>query len=234
MKGTITYKWDVTKEVDQWGFPTNYTEIGTESIVNIPIPDDVETYWARLTITNTIGTGDNTKYKNSYVEITFNVTPENTGKGTISGNIVSYGANDPVSIQLIKDGMSEATYETVIIRGTQSGNFYTSGYSFRYIPVGTYTMRVLKKGHVPFEYIITIGEGTTVQNVQIWLYGDVDRDGKISITDVTEIQKFVAGLVEFTDEQKEIAKVTGNNNITITDATEIQKFVAGIIDSFGK
>ena len=234
VKGTITYKWDVTKEVDQWGFPTNYTEIGTESIVNIPIPDDVETYWARLTITNTIGTGDNTKYKNSYVEITFNVTPENTGKGTISGNIVSYGANDPVSIQLIKDGMSEATYETVIIRGTQSGNFYTSGYSFRYIPVGTYTMRVLKKGHVPFEYIITIGEGTTVQNVQLWLYGDVDRDGKISITDATEIQKFVAGLVEFTDEQKEIAKVTGNNNITITDATEIQKFVAGIIDSFGK
>lgn len=72
--GQIRYHWQVTQETDDWGFPINYYTVGTGSIQDISIPAGVKTYWAKLTITNTIGTGSNQKEKNSYVGITFHVS----------------------------------------------------------------------------------------------------------------------------------------------------------------
>lgn len=72
--GQIRYQWQVTQETDKWGSPTNYYTVGTSPIQDISIPAGVKTYWARLTITNTIGTGDNIKEKSSYVGITFHVS----------------------------------------------------------------------------------------------------------------------------------------------------------------
>ena len=107
--GTITYKWEATTEVDQWGFPTKYTELGTDPIINFSIPEGVETYWGKLTITNTIGTGDNVESKSSYVEITFHV--DQPGVGTaVSGSVVSYGEDDPVTVQLINSSAYQGRY----------------------------------------------------------------------------------------------------------------------------
>lgn len=56
--------------------------------------------------------------------------------------------------------------------------------------------------------------------------GDVDRDGFVSINDVTAIQRHLAELEELSDLQKSAADVNGDGIIDISDATNIQLFLA--------
>ncbi len=59
------------------------------------------------------------------------------------------------------------------------------------------------------------------------LFGDVDMDGRIIISDATTIQKIVAGMISLKDDDKAIADVNGDNSVTISDATCIQYYLAG-------
>lgn len=62
--------------------------------------------------------------------------------------------------------------------------------------------------------------------------GDVNMDGDITVIDATEVQKYVAHSVAFTNDQFTAADVDHDNTITVKDATTIQKFVANIISNF--
>ncbi len=59
--------------------------------------------------------------------------------------------------------------------------------------------------------------------------GDVNCDSKVNIKDVTAIQKFLAKLIDFTDEVKMLADYNGDGIINIKDATTIQKKLANLI-----
>lgn len=322
--GQIRYHWQVTGETDEWGFPTNYYTVGTGPIQDISIPAGVKTYWARLTITNTIGTGDNIKEKSSYVGITFhvstpatdltlnkntltldvdetetliatvephdstdtvtwsssnpavatvdsnglvtakapgtaaitakagdyyldicNVTVRGSGasEASVSGSVVSYGENGPVTIQLIEQGQSEPAYETIVSGGTQSGNKFTASYSFSDVPSGTYTMKVIKSKHVTREYTITVGAEAVVKDVTIWLYGDVTGDGIVSMVDATQIDRKYNGKTSVfgsADADTEayrliVANVyAADGTINATDSAQIKRFFNGkssIIDT---
>jgi len=61
--------------------------------------------------------------------------------------------------------------------------------------------------------------------------GDADRDGEISIADVTYVQERVAGIITDTSENV-YADVNGNGKIDIRDGTLIQMYLAKIIDKF--
>jgi hypothetical protein len=65
------------------------------------------------------------------------------------------------------------------------------------------------------------------------LLGDVNSDGVLDIQDATEIQKYIAQLATFTDEQIKVADVNADNDITIEDATQIQKYLANLITELG-
>ena len=65
-----------------------------------------------------------------------------------------------------------------------------------------------------------------------YLLGDVNGDGKISVLDATLIQKYIAGLVTFSDTQKAAADVNGDGSVSVLDATLIQKYIAGLISNF--
>ena len=58
------------------------------------------------------------------------------------------------------------------------------------------------------------------------MLGDTDLDGNISISDVTAIQRHLAELARFTDEQLVLADTNGDGIINITDATHLQKYLA--------
>lgn len=60
--------------------------------------------------------------------------------------------------------------------------------------------------------------------------GDVNNDGKISILDVTDIQKYIAGLTDFTDNQVKAANTFEDDRIDINDVTELQRYIAGYED----
>ena len=64
------------------------------------------------------------------------------------------------------------------------------------------------------------------------LYGDVDLDGTIAVTDATAIQRHVAKVTTLSAEQLKAAAVSGNANITVMDATYIQQHVAKLISKF--
>lgn len=62
--------------------------------------------------------------------------------------------------------------------------------------------------------------------------GDVNMDGDITVVDATEVQKYVAQLVAFTNDQFTAADVDHDSTITVKDATTIQKFVVKLISNF--
>lgn len=71
---------------------------------------------------------------------------------------------------------------------------------------------------------------STVTNVV--RYGDITEDGNVSDADVTEIQRYIANIVDFSAEQFIAADVTGDGVINTFDTTAVQRYIAGIITSF--
>ena len=57
--------------------------------------------------------------------------------------------------------------------------------------------------------------------------GDVDNDGNLSIADATLIQRFVAHIDEFSEEQEKCADIDNNSAVTIFDATKVQIYLVG-------
>ena len=64
----------------------------------------------------------------------------------------------------------------------------------------------------------------------IGLIGDVDLSGKVNIKDASNIQKYMAKLMTFSEKNKALADTDVSGKINIKDATAIQKYVAKIID----
>lgn len=61
--------------------------------------------------------------------------------------------------------------------------------------------------------------------------GDVNGDGKVTVDDVTTIQKYIADAVKFDDAQITVADVNNDGKVNIDDVTMIQKFIADMIPS---
>ncbi len=62
--------------------------------------------------------------------------------------------------------------------------------------------------------------------VKPYIIGDADLSDKVTISDATAIQKYVAQLIDFNNDQKFLANVDATGGITIKDATAIQKYLA--------
>jgi subtilisin family serine protease len=87
-------------------------------------------------------------------------------------------------------------------------------------------------GKVKFWPVLDPNDGSTV-NV---FYGDVNRNREITggdaTGDATMVSQYVVGLIEFDEDQKVRADVTGNGRITGGDAAVISQYVVGMIDHF--
>ena len=60
----------------------------------------------------------------------------------------------------------------------------------------------------------------------VYLMGDVDLDGKVTVLDATGIQRYLAGLTQLSGLGEELAKVGGK--LSILSATGIQRWLAGL------
>ena len=72
-------------------------------------------------------------------------------------------------------------------------------------------------------------ESSTVSEYDL---GDVNLDDKITVEDVTLLQKYLVKLAGLSQEQKTLADVDKNNKVNIFDATHIQRYLASIITEF--
>lgn len=60
--------------------------------------------------------------------------------------------------------------------------------------------------------------------------GDLNSDGRLSIGDATDIQKYLVNLKMFDENQQKLADVDGDGRITISDATRIMHILSGLSD----
>ena len=101
----------------------------------------------------------------------------------LRGQVVSFLDDSDVTVALFADGSAQTQYTTTVPAGEKSGGKYTAVYDIPEVSAGTYTMKVMKNNHVTREYTVIVGTVPVVQDVEIWLLGDVNGDGTINVKD---------------------------------------------------
>lgn len=149
---------------------------------------------------------------------------------SVSGTIKSYGsASEAVTVTLLQ-GTSEVATKT--LTGASGSAPYSQNYSFPAVPAGDYTLKVEKKGHAPWTESITVDSAAIAKDVTVYLWGDVNRDGKVTAADAQEIQRNAAKLSSAYDTEPNKsywilrADVNRDGKITAADAQEIQRNAA--------
>ena len=134
----------------------------------------------------------------------------------VSGTVTSFNdANSDITLQLIPQGLTEPAYETIV-----KGN--TANYSFADVASGTYTLKVSKANHITSEYTVVVGNSSVLQNVEIYLKGDLNGDGSINITDLFALKSC---LTLGTNNPR--ADLNGDGNINITDLFMLKQILVG-------
>lgn len=149
---------------------------------------------------------------------------------SVSGTIKSYGsASEAVTVTLLQ-GTSEVATKT--LTGASGSVPYSQNYSFPAVPAGDYTLKVEKKGHAPWTEEITVDSTAIAKDVTVYLWGDVNRDGKVTAADAQEIQRNAAKLSSAYDTEPNKsywilrADVNRDGKVTAADAQEIQRNAA--------
>lgn len=153
---------------------------------------------------------------------TAEITIQNVAK--ISGTVISYGKKtDAVKVELLND-KEQIVKEMVLEDGKNV-------YAFD-VEQGNYVIRVSKTKHCTREYVISMMDlKDKVQDVEICLYGDVNKDGKVNAVDVRGILKYYNGknsaITDTDTYSKNRADVTGDGKINAVDVREILKYYNG-------
>ena len=79
---------------------------------------------------------------------------------------------------------------------------------------------------------VTKGEYTATYQVEVfktnpYSSGDTNLDGKLDVNDVTNLQKYLAKLFDFSSGQIGVSDTNADGVVNIKDATKIQKMIAG-------
>lgn len=138
---------------------------------------------------------------------------------TVSGTVKSYGGEtENVTVTLTPEN---GTPMTTVVTGN------SAAYKFENVPAGTYTLKVEKKGHAPWTESITVGSTAVAKDVTVYLWGDVNRDGKVNGTDALWIRQSSAGGRTLDAYQKVLADLNRDGKVNGTDALWIRQISAG-------
>ena len=139
---------------------------------------------------------------------------------TVSGTIRSYGsASESITVTLVPIGGSPLVKSV-------TGSSVT--YSFTGVSAGNYTLKVEKKGHAPWTESITVSNQNIYgKDVTVYLWGDVNRDGKVNGTDALWVRQSSAGGRTLDAYQKVLADLNRDGKVNGTDALWIRQISAG-------
>lgn len=166
------------------------------------------------------------------------VVPEGV---SVSGTVKSWNATDDALYYLYPSTMEDAnikaewksggyTGTACTSKGTPaaSGNQFAQTFQFDTVAEGDYKLAIFKPGkYVPKIVPITVGSTDhDCGQLKLWLYGDVNYDGKVKSGDATQILKYVALKKTLTAEELLAADVNDDGKVKSGDATQILKYVA--------
>ena len=147
-------------------------------------------------------------------------SPTSVSGLTVSGTIRSYGsASESITVTLIPIGGSPLV---------KSVSGISVNYSFTGVSAGNYTLKVQKKGHAPWTESITVSNQNIYgKDVTVYLWGDVNRDGKVNGTDALWVRQSSAGGRTLDAYQKVLADLNRDGKVNGTDALWIRQISAG-------
>ena len=178
---------------------------------------------------------------------------------SVSGTAVSWNNTNDALYYLYPSTMEDAAIKAEWKSGKYTGTACTSKgtptasdkqfaqtFSFDTVAAGNYKLAIFKPDrYVPKIVPITVGTTDyTCGQLKLWLYGDVNYDGKVSIIDAVQIQMYKAGKTSvFTDgsgqdiaDRMVAANVTevtvGDTIVNVLDAVQIQLYKAGKSSAF--
>lgn len=211
----------------------SYTYDGTAKIPTVTVKNDTATLAKDIDYTvkysNNINAGTATvtvigigNYTDTLTKpFIINKAPQ-TVNATISSNTIDIGGTSEITASgygTISYTSSNTNVATVNNSGIVTG-----------INAGTATIAVTATGNNNYN---EASQTFTVLVKSAHVLGDVNGDGVISIADATTLQKYLANIVDFDDEQFAVADTNGDGSVSIADATQIQKYLANIIPSLG-
>ena len=149
-----------------------------------------------------------------------------------TSNVISEIATDPTEVSsLASEPESDIFTTEVVPDSTESSSATQIAITITDASSESITSDVTEASTEISSTTATIPTDTTSTPDEL-LVGDADKDSKISIKDVTIIQKYLAKLITFDDKQLKSSDTTFDNKVTISDATTIQKFIAQLIEKF--
>ena len=197
--------------------------------VNADVTTSGNTATASVTFNGTSYTDTKTLVTN------YNITYVLNGGTNASGNPSTYADNDGVS------SFAAPTREHYTFGGWYD-NENCTGTPVTSIPAGSSGDKTLYAKWTINSYTVTWknSDGSTLKTEQVnygaycgkelpvavKLYGDATLDGSVTISDVTEIQRYLAELADFSDKQLLLADTNGDGTVDISDATHLQRYLA--------
>ncbi len=139
---------------------------------------------------------------------------------TVSGTIKSYGGEtENVTVTLTPEN---GTPMTTVVTGN------SAAYKFENVSAGTYTLKVMKKGHAAWDEMVTVTDSDiTSKNITVYLFGDVSKDGKVNTTDINLIRLSILGRKTFDSYESKLANVNKDTTINTTDINFIRLAILG-------
>ncbi len=146
------------------------------------------------------------------------------------GADVSSGQAPNTEIQLMAEPYN---YE-----GDVQYNFSVNGESIQNSSSSTAKWTPAQTGNYTISVTATDSKGSTCTETRTFevkdllsgrVLGDVDGNGRVDVSDATNIQKYATKAIKFDSVQLLCADVNNDNEVNIKDATYIQKKIAGLI-----
>ena len=166
---------------------------------------------------------------------------------SVSGTAVSWNDKDNAEYYLYPTTMSDADIRAQWKKGgAVTGYTYTGtggtisdvtvdgkamksqSFSFSTVPAGDYKLVIFKaEKYVPKIVPITVDSTDhDCGQLKLWLYGDVNYDGKVKAGDATQILKYTSYKRTFSEEEMLAADVNNDGKIKAGDATQILKYTS--------
>lgn len=148
-------------------------------------------------------------------------------------NVVSFTVKPKINTRIMNNKsvvfnwdevLKAKSYNLEIINKSNNGviskNNLTENSFIIFLDSGKYSVRIISDNNV-------VSDSMDFEiEYKDQLIGDVNRDGKISVNDVTELQMYISQSKDFSNEQKMLADYNQDGIIDVLDVTDIQQFIA--------
>lgn len=179
---------------------------------------------------------------------------------TVSGTIAAWDNTNAPVVKLYASSVSDADIRTKMKAGAATDalsytaqvgdqptattavdgkNQYCQTFSLETIPEGTYKLAIYRPGKYVVKVVsVTVsGQNVALGNVKMWLYGDVNYDGKVNTTDGTAIYRKFAGKTSAFGNAPDpdsliAADINNDSKVNTTDGTAIYRKFAGKTSAF--